>query len=377
MRSPQGPGTSDRQPAARLSPTSRPGLAATLLMLWLAGCSANPDFDPAKPHHTRDGFRNLYYEDGHGLLAFMKWQWEKLHKDIPGPEAYHFPVDHSHHAGLKHNREANTLTWIGHATFLIQFSGLNILTDPQFSNRASPVSWAGPQRVVPPAMALDELPEIDAVVISHDHYDSLDVPTIKALSTHNRERPLTFLVPLGMKAWFDDLGVGKARVMELDWGDSQRIDGVTFTAEPSQHWGRRTLFDAFERLWASWVIESDQGRVFFAGDTGYAKHFREIGNRYGGFDLALLPIGAYEPRWFMKWYHVNPEEAVRIHQDLRSRYSVAMHWGTFILTDEPLDEPPKKLAEALKRHRIDPATFEVYRHGETRFLDGLFAAPGT
>ncbi|MCG6938531.1 MAG: MBL fold metallo-hydrolase, partial [Gammaproteobacteria bacterium] len=129
-------------------------------------------------------------------------------------------------------------------------------------------------------------------------------------------------------------------------------------------------------LWASWVIEANGNRIFFAGDTGYANHFRDIGSKYGQFDLALLPIGAYEPRWFMKSYHVNPEEAVRIHMDIRSRYSVAMHWGTFILTDEPLDEPPLKLTEALRKYNIPQSAFEVYQHGETRFLDEVFAEPG-
>lgn len=345
--------------------------AMIIAALLLTGCSANPHHDPAKPHHTEQGFRNLYYQDDKGLFAFLKWRWEKWHKDIPGPEAYHFEVVRDHHDALATNAERPSLTWIGHATFLLQFDGLNILTDPQFSERASPVSWAGPRRVVPPALTIDQLPDIDAVVISHDHYDSLDLASVQALARHNRQRPLTFLVPLGMKAWFDELDIG-ARVIELDWSDSHRLGGVTFTAEPSQHWGKRTLTDAFQRLWASWVIEGDAGRIFFAGDTGYAPHFKEIGAKYDGFDLALLPIGAYEPRWFMRWYHVNPDEAVQIHRDLDARYSVAMHWGTFILTDEPLDEPPLKLAQALDRHGIHPSDFEVYRHGETRFLDALF-----
>jgi L-ascorbate metabolism protein UlaG (beta-lactamase superfamily) len=348
-------------------------LAAPLVAAaLLTACGSNRSLDPSKPHHTPTGFTNIYYEDSKGLLDFLKWRWEKWHKDIPGAEAYRFEVVRDHHAELAANPDRPSLTWIGHATFLLQFDGLNILTDPQFSERASPVSWAGPKRVVPPAMRIDALPDIDAVVISHDHYDSLDVASVRALASHNRQRPLTFLVPLGMKAWFDDLDLDDAQVVELDWSESHRLNGVRFTAEPSQHWGKRTLFDAFERLWASWVIEGDQGRIFFAGDTGYAPHFKEIGQKYDSFDLALLPIGAYEPRWFMQWYHVNPDEAVQIHQDLNARYSVAMHWGTFILTDEPLDEPPLKLAEALTKHGIDGSAFEVYRHGETRFLERLF-----
>ena len=341
----------------------------------LMSCAANPGYDSSKAHYTKAGFKNIYYEDNKGFLAFMKWRWQRLFKDIPAAEDYHFEIENTHHALLKNNTERASLTWIGHATFLLQFSGLNILTDPQFSERASPVSWAGPQRVVPPAMAIGELPEIDAAIISHDHYDALDLATVEALASHNRQRPLTFVVPLGMKAWFDDTELGTSQVVELDWGQSHSIAGVTFTAEPSQHWSKRSLFDAFQRLWASWVIAADGKQIFFAGDSGYAKLFKEIGRKYGQFDLALLPIGAYEPRWFMQPYHANPEEAVKIHLDVNSRYSVAMHWGTFILTDEPLDEPPARLAEALKKYAIEESTFEVFKHGETRFLDQLFATP--
>lgn len=345
-----------------------------LCLCMLLSCSHNPYYNPDKAHHTQSGFKNIDYDDSEkGFWAVVKWRWDRLFKDIPGADDYHFAVDSSQHDLIKNNTMQPTLTWIGHATFLIQFHGLNILTDPQFSQRASPVSWAGPQRVVAPGLAIDELPDIDAVIISHDHYDSLDVSSIRELLTHNEQRQMIFLVPLGMKAWFDDFELGAAQVIELDWTQSQVVNGVTFTAEPCQHWGKRTLFDAYERLWASWVIEAQSERIFFAGDSGYARHFKAIGEKYGGFQLALLPIGAYEPRWFMKPYHVNPEEAVKIHIDIHSQYSVAMHWGTFILTDESLDEPPVKLALALKKHHIAPSKFEIYRHGETRLLDRVFS----
>jgi L-ascorbate metabolism protein UlaG (beta-lactamase superfamily) len=338
----------------------------------IASCAINPLYDSTKAHHTQSGFKNIYYEDDKGFWAYMTWRWKKLFKHIPDVDDYDFQLADSRHAILKDNANNPSLTWIGHATFLIQFSGINILTDPQFSQRASPVTWAGPQRVIPPAYTIDALPEIDAVIISHDHYDSLDLASVVQLSKHNRQRPLTFLVPLAMKSWFDDLNLEAIEVVELDWAQSHIINGVRFTAEPSQHWSKRTLLDAYQRLWASWVIEGKGNRIFFAGDTGYAKHFKEIGNKYGHFDLALLPIGAYEPRWFMKPYHVNPEESVQIHKDIRSRYSVAMHWGTFILTDEPLDEPPGKLVEALKKYQIPKSEFEIYKHGETRLLGHIF-----
>ncbi|MEW5757737.1 MAG: MBL fold metallo-hydrolase [Pseudomonadota bacterium] len=344
-------------------------------LMLLLSCSINPHYDAKKPHHTKSGFKNIYYEDDKGFREFVQWRWERLFKDLPNAEDYHFTIDTKHHDFIVSNRDKPTLTWIGHATFLIQLHGLNILTDPQFSERASPVSWAGPKRVIPPAPALDKLPDIDAVIISHDHYDSLDRASVLALSKHNRRRQLTFVVPLGMKSWFERLNLDSTQVIELDWAQSHKINDITFTAEPSQHWSKRSLFDTFKRLWVSWVIDAPGARIFFAGDTGYAQHFKDIGNKYGCFDLALLPIGGYEPRWFMQPFHVNPEEVVKIHRDINSRYSVAMHWGTFILTDEPLDEPPRKLAEALEKYNIPPSTFETYRYGETRFLDQLFTKP--
>lgn len=338
----------------------------------LSACAKNPHYDATKLHHTETGFKNIDYQDDKGFLAFAKWRWEKLFKDIPSASDYDFPIDTKNHRIIYDDNNKTRVSWIGHATFLVQFSGLNILTDPQFSERASPVSWVGPVRVVPPAIKLQDLPEIDAVIISHDHYDSLDIPSLIELAKHNQHRVLTFIVPLGMKAWFDELDVPSMQVVELDWSESTTINGVTFTAEPAQHWGKRTLFDAYSRLWASWVIAADKGKIFFAGDTGYANHFKQIGDKYKGFDIALLPIGAYAPRWFMKSYHVNPYEAVQIHKDIRSEYSIAMHWGTFILTDEPLTEPPVKLAEALKKHQLPVSAFEVYQHGETRYLEHLF-----
>lgn len=344
-----------------------------LCISLLAACSTNPHYDPTKAHHTKSGFQNVYYKDTKGFWDFMKWKWEQLFKDLPDPDSYNFEIDKTHHQLLKSNTEKATLTWIGHATFLIQFSGLNILTDPQFSDRASPFTWAGPKRVAPPGLQMEDLPEIDAVIISHNHYDSLDLASVIALAKHNRLRKITFLVPLGMKAWFDNLNLDSIEVIELDWSDSHIVKGVKFTAEPAQHWSKRTLLDTFEQLWASWVIEANENRIFFAGDTGYAKHFKEIGDKYKDFELALIPIGAYEPRWFMKSHHVNPEEAVQIHQDINSQYSVAMHWGTFILTDEPLDEPPVKLSAALKKFQLTDSEFEVFKHGETRFINDLFS----
>ncbi|MCW8955289.1 MAG: MBL fold metallo-hydrolase [Gammaproteobacteria bacterium] len=345
-------------------------LITVFSLLYLTSCSINSYYDSLKPHHTENGFKNIYYDDkSKGIWDYWKWRWQRLFEDIPDVDDYDFKRAINNPELLKNNHDKTSLTWIGHATFLIQHVGLNILTDPQFSHRASPVSWAGPQRVVPPGISINDLPEIDVIIISHDHYDSLDVESLKKLSMHNKLRTLMFLVPLGMKSWLDELELENINVVELDWGQSYIVGEVTFTAAPVQHWSKRTLFDAFDRLWVSWIIEGDNNKIYFVGDSGYTRHFKEIGKLYGPFDLALIPIGAYEPRWFMKGYHVNPEESVKIHLDIQSKYSVAMHWGTFILTDEPLDEPPKKLKQALENFNVSESNFEVYRHGETRFFD--------
>jgi L-ascorbate metabolism protein UlaG (beta-lactamase superfamily) len=340
------------------------------LLLLLAGASsacATPGVNPARPHHTADGFINPQEQETIGFLDFLKWRWQR--GDIPGPEAYQFPLVRPDLDFLRKNRSVNTATWIGHATFLLQLDGLNILTDPHFSERASPVQWAGPRRVVPPAIALDDLPPIDFVVISHDHYDSLDVDTVRGLRRRAGGELTTFVVPLKLKQWFLDAGIDK--VVELDWWEAHAVNDVVITAVPAQHWSKRTPFSRNATLWAGWVVKTATFNFYFAGDSGYHPPlFREIGQRLGPFDLAAIPIGAYEPRWFMSSKHLNPEEAVRVHQDVKARQSVAMHWGTFILTDEPLTEPPQRLRAALHESNLPQESFKVLQHGEMLRLSG-------
>lgn len=353
-------------------------MVAPLTFMALTACSgpsATP-FNPALPHHRGDGtFINVLEPDpDHGPGDLLRWRWEAIGKAVPGADAYAFPVARAAAATLADTRPGSfTVTWIGHATVLVRMGGLNILTDPQFSERASPVSWMGPRRVVPPVPGLDQLPPIHAVVISHDHYDSLDVNTVRRLRARPGGANTVFFTPLGYRKWFAELGV--TNVVERDWWESSELGGVTFTAVPVRHWCKRTPWDHNRRLWSGWAMAGAGKKVLFAGDSGYTRHFAEIGQRLGPFDLALIPIGAYEPRWFMAPYHMNPEEAVRVHQDVRAVRSVAIHWGTFILTDEPLTEPPVELAAALLAADIRPSAFKVLMHGQTLRLGGAPSPP--
>jgi L-ascorbate metabolism protein UlaG (beta-lactamase superfamily) len=297
---------------------------------------------------------------------FLKWQWERFFKDIPKSDAYSFSHAENDPDFLQANRKRYTLTWIGHATVLLQMNGKNILTDPHFSRRASPFSWAGPARVTPPGLSMAELPPIDLVLISHDHYDSLDTQSILELLRRPGGEKTQFFVPLGLKELFTDLGVREVR--EFDWWDTHVLDGNEVTAVPAKHWSKRGLIGRNNTLWAGWVVRAGDFSFLFTGDSGYDPLFLEIGERLGPFDLSAIPIGAYEPRWFMHHHHIDPEEAVRVHRDVRSKLSVAIHWGTFILTDEPLDEPPVRLARARESSGIPPDEFRVLRHGETLIL---------
>jgi L-ascorbate metabolism protein UlaG (beta-lactamase superfamily) len=277
------------------------------------------------------------------------------------PKSATFPVATNDPRALRANAGEPTVTWVGHATLLVQLDGTNILTDPQWSRRASPVSFAGPRRVMPPALAFEELPPIHVVVISHDHYDHLDVATVQRLAATHRPR---FLVPLGMKAWFTDLGILDAE--ELDWWDARTLQGVTFTCVPAQHFAQRTLWDMNRRLWAGWAIVGRDRRLFFAGDTGYFDGFTEIAGRLGPFDLAAIPIGAYLPPVIMKSVHTDPRDALAAFADVGARAMIAIHWGTFDLADEPLEEPPRLLERYARERGLGPDRVWILKHGETR-----------
>ncbi|MGE0211455.1 MAG: MBL fold metallo-hydrolase [Parvibaculaceae bacterium] len=257
-----------------------------------------------------------------------------------------------------------SVTFIGHATALIQTAGLNILTDPFFSRRASPTQLAGPTRARPPGVALADLPPIDVVLVSHNHYDHMDLPAIRRLHDAHGPRILT---PLGNAAILRRAR-RRLNVTEGDWEQSFAVgNNVTVTLTPAVHWSKRGLHDDNMALWCAFRIEGPSGSVYFAADTGYGtgEHFRAIRRRFGPPDLALLPIGAYEPRWFMRPRHMCPDDAVKAHLDLGAGSSVAIHHGTLQLTDEGMDEPAAVLDTALKAYGVEEGAFRVLEAGES------------
>jgi N-acyl-phosphatidylethanolamine-hydrolysing phospholipase D len=251
------------------------------------------------------------------------------------------------------------LTWIGHATFFVRMDGVAFLTDPIFSKRASPLSFAGPARLVEPGVPLDALPAVDFALLSHDHYDHTDLASIRALAA----RGTRFFAPLGLAALVREAG---GTVTELGWWESGEVGAVRVHCVPARHFSGRGLTDRNRRLWAGWVVEGPARRFYHAGDTGYFDGFAEIGARLGPVDVAALPIGAYQPSAIMRPVHMDPEEAVQAALDLKARTVVAMHWGTFDLTEEPLDEPPRRFrAEAARRGLAEDQTW-VLSVGESR-----------
>jgi L-ascorbate metabolism protein UlaG (beta-lactamase superfamily) len=254
------------------------------------------------------------------------------------------------------------VTFVNHATFLIQIDGIAILTDPIWSERASMVSWAGPRRVRKPGVAFDDLPHIDLVLLSHNHYDHLDLRTLKRL---RKAFSPTIVIAAGDAPLVGPLGFKEMH--ELDWWDETPFgEKLKITFVPAQHFSARGLHDRDRSLWGGYMIESQGRRIYFGGDSGYSNHFSDIKSRLGPPDIAMLGIGAYEPRWFMQPIHMNPAEAVRAHVDLSARHSIGMHFGTFQLTPEAIDQPRTDLAAALSRHGISHEEFVTLQEGETR-----------
>lgn len=344
---------------------------ASVFALILMACSNSEQIEitqEAPPHHTEEGFKNLHgpeKQSGFFDYWYMRWfgdtEWADQTEQVD-----EIPFKRTDLARIAHpDPEQRQVTWIGHSTFLLQYQGKTVLTDPIFSERASPVSFMGPQRLTELPVQLSDLPPIDAVIISHDHYDHLDADTIEALGNSTQ-----YYVPLALKPWFIEQGIAEENVTELDWWQgASHTDSLRIHATPSQHWSGRSLWDRFETLWASYVVDIGDWRVWFGGDTGYNPiQFKEIGNVFGDIDLALMPVGAYLPRWFMKMPHVDPQQATQIHRDIGAKRSITMHWGAFQLAAEGIVQTLDDIKQARADAELTDDEFRIMPVGATDVL---------
>ena len=308
----------------------------------------------------------------HGLGDVVRWMIKRRRITLPpDPSPDAFPVMTPHIAERLPASEL-AVTWLGHSTVLLQIGGLNVLTDPIWSERASPVGFAGPKRLVPVPIELEALPPIDIVLISHNHYDHLDRRTVKKLA--RRSADTEWLMPLGLAGLLQKWGA--KRVREMDWWARMDVRGVRFGCTPAQHFSARGLGDRSKTLWCGWALASNTQGVYFAGDTALFPEFTAIGERFGPFDLSILPIGAYEPRWFMQRVHMNPEDAIEAYRALSSgaRSNVGggrgavlpIHWGTFRLTDEAMTEPPERFRQRWAEAGFAAEDLLLLKHGESR-----------
>ena len=337
---------------------------AILVILAMRAGSASDDYFSGAPRGDDGRFTNFVGEIGHGTFAvrfpFILRRLGTYFRSGEGaPERV---VNDGLFLRENARHSIPTVTWVGHATLLVQMEHVTFLTDPTWSNRPSPLPLIGPGRFVEPGLRLDDLPPIDFVVISHNHYDHLDLPTLQALSKRNPET--VFYVPLGNGELLRRQSIDN--VEELDWGQTAVYKGATIHCLPSQHWSKRSLTDDHKALWSSWAVTGADRRFYFAGDTGYFSGFETIGERLGPFDLVAVPIGAYEPRAMMRESHMNPEEALRAAIELRAVRAVAMHYGTFDLSDEPLSEPPLRFQEAAGGSNLADGAAWTLDIGETR-----------
>ena len=304
-------------------------------------------------------FSNLDGVKARGFLDIIKWALSGdpgIWRPLSEQDAEYGSLSHSR----IHGNEAN-ITFINHATFLIQVDGVNILTDPIWSLRASPFQWVGPKRMRPPGIRFEDLPEIDIVLISHNHYDHLDINTV--IKLRDKFDP-QFITPLGLSTYLNDNGI--SRTVEMNWWDRQGINEMlSISSVPAQHFSGRGLSDRDKTLWCGFVIESPSTTIYFAGDTGYDGFFKKIGARFNPIDVALIPIGAFRPRWFMRPIHVNPEEAILIHKDVAARTSIGMHFGTFPLADDGMSEAVEDLGKAAEKYGLSKSEFITLGEGET------------
>ncbi len=326
------------------------------LSLFFVSCGS-PKLDlPMSDHFDGEVFHNLGEEKlEKSFVEFLKWRLTSKRDDWPK----WVNIKQQKVPRQRVKKGEVSVTFINHATLLMQIDGVNILTDPVYSKRTSPFSFMGPKRVKLPGVKFEDLPKIDVILISHNHYDSFDVATLNRLI--DRDDPL-ILMGIGNDYYLDEKNEKKLQIM--DWQDSFEFKGLKFIFLPARHWSKRGIFDTNKSLWGAFAILGSK-KVYFAGDSGYAKHFKDAKRQFGAFDLSLIPIGAYEPRWFMAKAHINPEEAVQAHLDLGSKKSIAIHFGTFQLTNEAIDDPIIDLEEAKKKYNLKNNEFIVLDQGQS------------
>lgn len=337
------------------------GLGALLTSTGAAWAAISRSRNPYYQGPISDHFDGLVFSDGRtvskGLMDVLRWQTGKRERE-PFPATYETPPQDKPPARVDGAR----IVHLGHASFLYQIAGLNLLIDPVYSERASPFTFMGPKRVNAPGIAFDDLPTIDTVLITHNHYDHLDIETLARL--HRRDRP-RMIMPLGN----DTIVKGRiadARAEAHDWTDRVALsDAVSVTLVPTYHWSARGAFDRRMALWCSFILETGGTKIFHVGDTGYhdGSLYEQLGREHGPFRLAVLPIGAYEPRWFMSDNHMNPQEAVKIMLALAADEAIGHHWGTFQLTDEGIERPPQALKAALAAAGLSEERFKPMRPG--------------
>lgn len=326
-----------------------------------------------RAHHAGKGrFRNPWPDSqppAWSKILRLMGEYRAGLRSSPPPPHGSFPVATPEIVYPRRTDGSSTATWIGHSTVLLQLGQINVLTDPMFSTHAFPVQGLGPRRVMDPAVKIDELPPLDVVLLSHSHYDHLDRPSVKRLA---RAQPQArWVVPCRLGAYIRAWGVRE--VVELDWWQEEKVGEVKVTATPARHFSARRAGDRNRTLWCGFALEYAGVKVLFTGDTAYHPEFVQVGERCGPFDFVMIPIGAYDPRWFMHVVHVNPEEAVQIYRDLTVAHAGAahplmlgIHWGTFRLTSELMDEPPRRTAARWRAVGLDERQLWVARFGETR-----------